>query len=212
MNDTSLLDCQPQKGSEQASQHKLEGVLFHRTIRSIYAVLLLAVGDSAKAVVRIQIQDGSLATELRSWCRRNCKIGDLLILEGNWAPVYETLENPTEWKEERFLVDIRTEFDAEKKIILKEAKHWDMVKCQSWQDTFLASKNNQVKRVRRREGGETKKSKADKHGGGIGKLKQSEHVANFLLHMMMHKLGAQDLPETCNWGTEKPDQLNSFFF
>mmetsp|Transcript_5872 Transcript_5872/g.9248 ORF Transcript_5872/g.9248 Transcript_5872/m.9248 type:complete len:416 (-) Transcript_5872:4182-5429(-) len=213
MNPSShLINSQSGGNGKRPSLQKLEGVLFHRTIRSVYAVLLVAVEDSTKVVVRIQIQDGSLATELRSWCRRNCKIGDLLVLEGNWAPVYETSENNTEWTEERFLVDVTTELDAEKRIILKEARHWDWGRCQMWQQRYLVSKNNQVKRVRRREGGGVEKSKADRHGGGIGKLKQSEHVANFLIHMTMHRLGAQGLPEPCNWGDVKPHQLSTVFF
>mmetsp|Transcript_21557 Transcript_21557/g.24560 ORF Transcript_21557/g.24560 Transcript_21557/m.24560 type:complete len:161 (-) Transcript_21557:872-1354(-) len=124
------------------SQTWLEGVVFHRTIRSVYAVLLIIPVDDdsttngiqKKVVVRIQILDGTLATQLRSWCRRKCKIGDLLVLQGKWQSVCgENLEKTTEWTEKRFLVDIIDDLDAEEKITLKEAQHWDMGDCQKWQ-------------------------------------------------------------------------------
>lgn len=198
-------DDLPSSQNDSNSGELLEGVVFHRTVRSVYAVVLLAIDDTRKAVVRIQIKDGTLATELRSWCRRTCKIGDLLVLRGHWAQLRHE-ETSTDWKEERFVVDIYNEADAAQKVRLKEAKHWDMVKCQAWQKRFIAQKNNQETKKRQRvqqQLGESPANKAYRHGGGIGKRKQGEQLANFLIHVVMHKLGAPT-PPSSDWATVKP--------
>lgn len=197
---------------EAAGTEKLEGVVFHRTVRSVYAVVLLAVNDADKVVVRIQMQDPSLSTQLRSWCRRTCKMGDLLVVAGTWTKTPEQPSagadgiTPTEWKEQRFVVDIQNEEDAARKIVLKKAKHWEMGRCQEWQKRYMTPKNNQESKKRQRdEQPQSEKAKSYRHGGGIGKRKQGEHLANFIIHVMLHKLGANSVPaSSSDWGTTKP--------
>jgi hypothetical protein len=198
----------------------LEGVVFHRTVRSTYAVVLLAVNDTDKVVVRIQMKEPTLSALLRSWCRRTCKIGDLLVLTGNWM---EIKQSTTEWIEKRFVVDIANEADAATRIVMKDAKHWEMRRCQDWQKRYMAPKkdNQEIKKIQRQEkrtnSSAAEQSTSSRHGGGIGKRKQGEQLANFLIHVMLQAMGAPGVPESSSeWGTTKPkdslkaiQQLNS---
>lgn len=121
-------------------------------------------------------------------------------------------QNDTDWHEERFVVDILDETDASSKIVLKEAKHWDMGRCQDWQKRYITPKNNQESKKRlREETGESEKAKSYRHGGGIGKRKQGEQLANFIVHVVMHKLGFNDIPDSSKWGTTKPNSSNPLF-
>lgn len=187
----------------------LEGVIFHRTIRATFAVLLLAVDDVKRVVVRIQMQDGRLAPQIRSWCRRVCKIGDLMVLHGNWI---QPQPDETGWQESRFIVNVVNNYDASKRIALKATRYWEMRRCQEWQKRYMVQKNNQdSKKLLREETDESEKSKSYRHGGGIGKRMQGEQIANFLVHVTMFKFGASDLPESTDWGTMKPESSNPMF-
>lgn len=187
----------------------LEGVVFHRTVRATFAVLLLAVNNSERVVVRIQMQDGSQAPQIRSWCRRMCKIGDLMVLTGKWAPAHQ--QGETDWHEDRFVVDVLNETDAAAKIVLTVARHWGVDLCQEWQKRCIVKKNNQDNKKRLQEkSDESAKEKLYRHGGGIGKRNQGELIANFLIHVVLHKLGATDLPDS-EWGTNNPDSSNPLF-
>jgi hypothetical protein len=199
MNDASEAFVGPNEPS--FTQEILEGVVFHRSIRSTYSVMVVA-SKERRIVVRVQFQDGTLATQLRSWCRRNCKLGDLLQLQGNWAL---SDEGGNEWHDARFVVNIWTERDASHKIIVKNSHFWKMDQCQKWQKQYqivppVPAEHQQAKAQRQRT---EEDSVSFRHGGGIGKRKQAEHISNFLIHVMMYKLGAT-LPPSESWGTSAP--------
>ena len=63
------------------------GVVFGKSIRSHYAILHVGTEEPEKeyVVVRIHFSSDAPATELRSWCRRSCKLRDLLELKGHWS-------------------------------------------------------------------------------------------------------------------------------
>lgn len=188
----------------------LEGVVFHRTVRATFAVLLLAVNNVRRVVVRIQMQDGGQAPQIRSWCRRMCKIGDLILLTGNWTPVHQ--QGETDWHEDRFVVDVVDETDASAKIVPKVARYWGVELCQEWQKRYIVTKNNQeIKKHQPGKSDELAKERLYRHGGGIGKRMQGEQIANFLIHVVFHKLGATDLPDSSRWGTEKPNTLSPYY-
>jgi hypothetical protein len=156
---------------EAMRQHStLEGVIFHRTIRATFAVLLLAVDGVKRVVVRIQMQDRSLAPQVRSWCRRVCKIGDLMVLNGDWI---QAKPDETGWQEDRFVVNVVNSNDASESVVQKAMRYWDIVLCQEWQKRYIVQKNNQdSKKLLRDETDESAKFKSYRHGGGIGKRKQ----------------------------------------
>ena len=188
----------------------LEGVVFHRTIRATFAVLLLAVNNAERVVVRIQMQDGIQAPQIRSWCRRMCKIGDLMVLIGKWAPAHS--QGETVWHEDRFVVDVVSEADASAKIVVTITRHWGVDLCQEWQKRYIVQKNNQDNRKQFPEASdELRKQKLYRHGGGIGKRSQGELIANFLINVMLHKLGAKDLPNCTEWGKDTSNSSNLLF-
>lgn len=204
---------------ENGDHRKIEtltGIIFSRAVRSTYSVLHLVVNFDHHAVVRIQCQDGQAAPSLRSWCRRACKLGDLISLEGFWTDIIKEDNATTEWHRSRFVVNLSSEDEASRQIQTLETQKWNMNKCQEWQNNCLpqSKRNNQQIKKRQRQENPDKFSKAYKHGGGIGKRRQGEYLANFLIHMIMHKLYNESLhqPPPEEWATATTPSSNEKLF
>jgi hypothetical protein len=164
-------------------------VIFGKSIRSHYAIFHVGVEEPEKqyAVVRIQFPLNVYAptTELRSWCRRSCKLGDLVTLKGQWAE--------TNGDEKCFVVNVVTSEGANERIQVVQVRYWSMPLCQEWQAIYRPLHRPKVENPPR-----TKRTKIDndstdtpqdqkfRHGGGVGKRKQGDCIAKFLLRFILH--------------------------
>jgi hypothetical protein len=117
----------------------------------------------------------------------------------------------TEWKQPRMVIDISSSEDAKEYLTTVQSQYWNMPQCQQWQRRFFPSHNNNndpsvTKRTLGRKEEEqltamkkpnpnllenNKKldtTKANPHGGGLGKRVQGEHIARFLIASIMHQI------------------------
>lgn len=166
----------------------LRGVVFGRTVRSYYAILHVACDEEEEeqhVVVRLQFQQQLEPPQaLRSWCRRLCKHGDLLMIKNG-------IEIESDWKQLRLVVNLSTLEQANDSINVEAVRYWDMVKCQEWQKRYFDLDKKQKKPVVKNGQQQDSSScaRALWHGGGgMGKRKQGQLVANFLINVMMKKL------------------------
>ena len=179
----------------------IEGVIFSKSIRSYFFILHVVITEQERhVVVRIQVAEDERATELRSWCRRSLKLGDLLTIRGCWSKAnYGTDRNHA-----RLVVNVFSTEDANERIQVKQIHTWNMEECQLWQQQYCATnKNNQLppdkKRKCQEEKNELESTIKCRHGGGRGKRNQAELLANFLLHMMSQERNDDDSVEPFNW-------------
>ena len=240
-------DLYPRDSSpDDASNEKIRGVIFGRSVRSSFCVLHVArfLGDDTSAandrigqdgnveeeesnddnwepvMIRLQFQSSQVA--LRSYCRRFCKLGDLLVLGGEWKAVDQNIE--TEWQLPRLIVNLDSAETAVRTLKVSTMRYWKIQKCQSWQQEYL-SMNPHQGRVHGVDcndiynDGEKPSSWIDRptttaaaaaattttaaaaaasknaspgHGGGLGKRTQGEYVTHFVLHMIMRQLQLAD--------------------
>jgi hypothetical protein len=226
--------------NEDESKERIRGVIFGRSVRSSYCVLHVArflqepdndddVEDNEKdddpnntqddddnlepILIRLQFQQDPRA--LRSYCRRFCKLGDLLHISGAWKAIDETIE--TEWQSPRLIVDLSSQTQAQAALTVVRVRYWTIQKCQSWQCEYLKMSNPMQNRRRvvvddddddESENNivtpSTTKASAStsSHGGGLGKRTQGEYVTNFLIHMLMNT-------PTCTLSVRSADQTIS---
>ena len=202
----------------------LQGVLFGRSIRSYHFILHLAAqhndndndndnddDDKKHVVIRIQMEGteepngGGAVVELRSWCRRMCKFGHLLRLEGTWTERKDTVG--TDWTQQRFVVRVASLADAQRLVRVVTPQEWNMVLCQQWQRRYLpqinAKQRQEEKKAQRaeQESSTTTTIAKFRHGGGIGKRQQADLLACFLVRVMMETVSRQDFTGSCveNW-------------
>lgn len=211
---------------EQSKRDYICGVLFSRSVRSSFASLSLVPkalpspdetrtthsesdrprNDECPILVRLQFFEN--VTELRSFCRKIYKLGDMLRIQisnenSRWREVGSQCE--TEWGKARLVVDLASVDQAERNIEIVAAKYWDMTRCQMWQKRCLPKKDGQRQKrseenmptttnLGAAEGLRSGDSNDEKHGhgGGVGKRLQGEMVANFLLNAMINKLISQE--------------------
>jgi hypothetical protein len=219
---------------DDESKERIRGIIFGRSVRSSYCVLHVARylkepeakdadsndddhnNDNGNdtddddnldpILIRVQFQSED-PRALRSYCRRFCKLGDLLQLRtGAWKAIDESIE--TEWQSPRLIVDLESAQEAQAVLRVVRTRHWTIQKCQSWQREHLKTSNPMQERGR---GGADDDSENDSvtpiltsttkassttaspalqsstsHGGGLGKRTQGEYVTNFLIHMLMN--------------------------
>lgn len=228
---------------DQVQQERIQGVIFGRSVRSSYACLHVArhlgsdccscdapelpVNNNATdddydddnwepILIRLQFQNNPVA--LRSYCRRFCKLGDLLVLRGAWTSIDAAVE--TTWQSPRLVVNLKSLQETEQTLAVMTLRYWGIQKCQAWQREYLSAVNpmlqGRCKGVDCPDVGGTNNDDDDMlankrtssssttsttitnnassiksppgHGGGLGKRIQGEYVTKFLLHVIMRKL------------------------
>ena len=142
---------------------------------------------------------------LRSNIRRICKLGNEMEFRGRYddktsanndnykAPPKDAAT--TDWHNwSRFMVDYIPDNSDDSNIRVCQTLKWSAAKCQSTRAKYFVSsptkqqqqKREKKKRIPKYEAGndEQQFSCSRHHGGGIGKRKQGEIVANFLLWVL----------------------------
>ena len=146
------------------------GILFSRSVRSSFASFTLAPiswseqkDPSAKDppfLVRLQFMDS--IKELRSFCRRQYKIGDkidfLSTHNGRWEQspsnektgsattetsdksneVSESSSSPSWSQQPRWVVDLSSVSDAANSVVVRESQLWSMKECQQHQLKYIS--------------------------------------------------------------------------
>lgn len=203
-----------------------KGVVFGKSIRSHYAILHVvticsedaAANEQQYVVVRINFLDNptNTATEMRSWCRRSCKLGDLVEFKGEWI----VLENRGT---DNFVVSIDSVENADTLLTVKQVRYWSMPQCQEWQQKYRPKvavvsekSDNDSKRTTKRiktdtQGADWKQDNDTlRHGGN--KRDQGECVADFLIKAMMYSLqknqSESTTSETLSSGGMNEDWMN----
>ncbi len=201
----------------------IQGVVFGKSIRSYYAILHVAMIDDEGAptvtqqsnsdrctyyaVVHVKFQDNPIhsATDMRSWCRRRCKLGDLVQFRGTW-----TTENDC-----RFVVCISSLglHHADECMRVATVRHWSMPQCQEWQQKYrpkvlvsdeMKKKKPNKKQVKMEERqssikGETDCETLQRHGGASdNKRDQGDCVAEFLIQIMIESLQRSESQDGSN--------------
>ena len=214
-----------------ASMHKtngirdnevLEGVLISRARGKTFTSLILAKIDNDNnnedptdfglvrlrfpSTVSSELEDNT-AKELRSFCRRYFKIGDRLkialsksIREDDSNDRNDELARKTI----RIVVDCPSEESAKEQVQILASRHWDSKRCQQFQDRWKAGREHPPKTRKRKLKPETSSCvDTNGHGTGRAKMSQAEHLANFLVDMIVYKL----LRETQKSIEESPENL-----
>ena len=173
--------------------NSVSGVLFSRSVRSSFASLSLAPlldvnqnnDEDLPEPILVRVQFFDEVTELRSFCRRKYKLGDLLDIQGGHLQNIGDSAG-TEWNKPRMVINASSIEDASKQIVVTNPQLWTMKECQLWQNQYFPKKVPSPPKSRN-------EGSCSNHGGGLGKRLQGEHVANFLIHCIMQKiLDAQD--------------------
>jgi hypothetical protein len=193
----------------------IQGVLFSKSIRSYYFILHVACQENKSnednhVIVRIQVANDAIASDLRSWCRTSFKLGDWIQIRGFWN---NESNREIEWNHSRVTVDLASVEEANERIHVKEIHKWNMQNCQRWQQKYCPSSQNkcnpQISGEKRKISQEThvsdKATSTYRHGGGMGKRIQAKLVANFLLNMIAYKLNEKKCSNPNNFsGWVKP--------
>jgi hypothetical protein len=226
------------EADDESNKERIRGIIFGRSVRSSYCVLHVArylqeveVKDTQDnnnnnndetddddddddnlepILIRVQFQSED-PRALRSYCRRFCKLGDLLQLQsGAWKAIDERIE--TEWQSPRLIVDLISAQEAQAVLRVVRTRHWTIQKCQSWQREYLKTSNpmqagrGSVDDDESESGSvistaskasfiapaSSQSSTTTSHGGGLGKRTQGEYVTNFLIHMMASKSESEE--------------------
>lgn len=185
----------------------LEGILISRARGKTFTSLILAKIDNDNnnedptdfALVRLRFpstvssnQEDNTTKELRSFCRRYFKIGDRLkialdksIREDDSNDRNDELARQTI----RIVVDCPSEESAKKQVQILVSRHWDSKRCQQFQDRWKAGREHPPKTRKRKLKPETSSCvDTNGHGTGRAKMSQAEHLANFLVDMIVFKL------------------------
>lgn len=221
--DSDLLSSSAELGMSSTSSHR--GVIFGRTVRSSFACLHVAMMVDSDASeddiseigehVLLRLQFDNDLSALRSFCRRFCKLGDLVLVHGaEWKSIVDDdRRDATEWQAPRLVMDLSSSQEAPRRLVVEEAHYWSMRQCQKWQQEYLPIKPMK---------GALDDSVATKpptwldqpcsdaactsHGGGLAKREQGEYLANFLINMIIHKLLPNELTGDCvSWCTSCPE-------
>jgi hypothetical protein len=173
--------------------------------------------ESHKAVALIRIQfmvDNP--TELRSYCRRFVKNGDLLSIVippvsdgGNTSSAVlwqesstpnvsenindETISPLTIWQAPRLVVNVDSVEHAIELIQIERRNFWSMRQYQEWQRVYLQSTptiamKKVVPTAVENDVKLTAEGTMSDHGSGLKKRAQGEFVASFLLHLIAKKV------------------------
>ena len=192
---STMLEHQISEKNEVQSESPsvVSGILFSRSVRSSFASFTLAPtswlerkDSSPPFLVRLQFMDD--IKELRSFCRRQYKIGDRIEFmrtpNGRWEkpPTDPSREKSASeisapsWSEQpRWVVDLSNVNEAEESVVVREARVWSMKECQQHQLKYIPQhkqskqkdKEPSSKKQKRANGGEVEtdvKNKSKKNG------------------------------------------------
>ena len=152
----------------------ISGVLFSKSVRSRFASLHLAPRRPKSTIVPVQSDDDDCADEpflvrlqfmddiqsLRSYCRRFCKLGDLLAIRLSSRPASDLeivtaasvsqgnnsvdndhdknkLDQSGYYQQTRFVVHISSTQQASHVVSIRKSQYWTMRMCQQWQNQYL---------------------------------------------------------------------------
>jgi hypothetical protein len=140
--------------------------------------------------ILVRLQFLNQVKELRSFCRRAYKLGDLIeIQEGSWQSAQDG--SKTEWTKPRMVIDVSSVEQTSQHITLQKSQFWSMTECQQWQNRFFPNKETESRPTKSKNYEATNSEDGhceSKCGGGLGKRLQGEHVAKFLIHAIMKKI------------------------
>lgn len=180
------------------------GVVFGKSIRSHYAILHVAMNiENAAppshdyAVVLVEFLDNPSVspTDMRSWCRRSCKLGDEVEFKGQWVSrVISTSRTAHETKQQRSFV-VKAASMENDLMKVTQVRHWSMPQCQEWQQQYrpkvVSDEHPTKKRVKvDNKNDSTKDHESLRHGGN--KRDQGECIANFVIHVMIQSIQRND--------------------
>ena len=179
---------------DMAQQQVIQAVVFGKSIRSHYAIFHVAAKKNqdtlAHVVVRFEFVDNHSvsATQMRSWSRRSCKLGDLVIFQGQWVDAESNSVDKM-----MFLVKVATLEHALQVLTVAKIRHWSMPQCQEWQQRYRpknvcngSNEERTKKRVKIDKNACNTDDDLRHHGGD--KREQGECVANFVIRVMLHSL------------------------
>ena len=162
----------------------ISGILFSRSIRSGFASFTLAPISSSLSsaitttddvteidqsqspiLVRLQFTDST--QELRSFCRKQYKIGDqidvLCTNNGQWQQSTERSSTPSSsssrsknqqqnWSQQpRWVVGLSSTLDAQKTILIRTSRVWSMRDCQQYQLRYLPQNKKDKQQQRQQQ-------------------------------------------------------------
>lgn len=154
------------------------GVIFSRSVRSTFAsfhVVAIEDDDDNICLVRMQFSADRLK-ELRSYCRRYGKLGDLLVIPTSLMTTEDPPED-TQHSFPRIVLDLTSVEETCTKIQLQKS-YWTISQCQEWQRRCIMQ--NRPPKPK------TTTFQSNPHSNGIEKRVQAEYVVQFLLHMILN--------------------------
>jgi hypothetical protein len=157
-------------------------------------------------LVRLQFLEN--VNSLRSFCRRFCKLGDLIEIWTDGQQPDEWQNPPpvdtTSWQARRLVVDLASIPCAVNVVRSVKVGFWTMKQIQCWQVQYRVVSNSSccptsiLQPVKQQPGSEKSSSMTAKrprqssmHSGGLEKRTQAQYVANFLIHMMTYRIQRQ---------------------
>jgi hypothetical protein len=227
---------------------QVRGVLFGRSVRStfcsLHVVPLLGGWEHEKeteedekgedhadseteepVLVRLQFLEN--VNTLRSFCRRFCKLGDLIEVRTSGEP--DEWQNPpsaetTSWQARRLVVDLESIPCAMSMVRSMKVGFWTMKQIQRWQVQHRVESNSScyptsaLQPVTQPVSNKSTKNHTRQislHSGGLEKRTQAQYVANFLIHMMTYRIQRQQSQQHVGpidvdqWATTVPPALES---
>jgi hypothetical protein len=158
-NDDTHTDEPKDSDRDSYSRDRMRGIIFGRSVRSSYCCLHVARFLQVKEpsndndnndeddedeednlepiMIRLHFQNNNYVA-LRSYCRRMCKLGDLLELRGTWKQPIENESIQTDWQSPRLVVNLTSLKQAQAVLKIITIRYWTMPKCQSWQNEYLS--------------------------------------------------------------------------
>ena len=186
---------------QSESPSVVSGILFSRSVRSSFASFTLAPiswlerkDSSPPFLVRLQFMDD--IKELRSFCRRQYKIGDRIEFmrtpNGRWEkpPTDPSREKSASeisapsWSEQpRWVVDLSNIIETEESVVVREARVWSMKECQQHQLKYIPQNKQSKqkdeepssKKQKRANGGEVETDVKNKNNKSSENMNESNH-------------------------------------
>jgi len=154
---------------------------------------------------KVEKDNHDMMMTLRSNIKRLCKLGNELEFYGEYAEQTDALQTEpttnytntsasTDWNNwTRFIVDYylpstttNSSENESSNVRIYQALKWNPIQCQQTRLRYFESppKKQQQQKKKKNAKDDTEQSKSRHSGGGIGKRKQGEIVAKFLLWML----------------------------
>jgi hypothetical protein len=176
------MDDDEHKTSSSSPPVVISGILFSRSVRSAFASFTLAPisssllsssaitidtteMDQSQSPILVRLQFTDSIPELRSFCRKQYKIGDqidfLCTNNGQWqqsstpSSQSQNKSQQQSWSQQpRWVVGLSSTSDAQKLILVRTSRVWSMRDCQQYQLRYLPQnkkdKQQQQQSIRRK--------------------------------------------------------------